>query len=181
MLYELTEIKRLRNKLGLNQKELANLANVSQSLVAKIEAGKIEPTYNKVKKIFEILNSLREKEEVKAKKLMNKKIIFVRPKEKIKEIIKIMKQKGISQIPVSRKGKVCGIIAEKTILEKIAEGKPVGGMEAEEIMADCPPIVSLGTSQRVVLGILKEHPIVLVAENGDVKGLISKSDVLDRI
>jgi predicted transcriptional regulator len=55
MLYELEEIKKLRRKLGIGQKELAGLANVSQSLIAKIESKKIEPTYNKVRKIFDIL------------------------------------------------------------------------------------------------------------------------------
>lgn len=181
MLCELSEIKKIRKKLGLNQKELANLACVSQSLIAKIEAGKIEPTYNKVKKIFEILNALEEKEEAKAKELMNKKVLFAKPKEEIKEIIKIMKRKGISQMPVSKKGKICGMISEKIILEKIAEGKDVGEMRVEEVMDDCPPIVSLEISQRIILEILKAYSIVLVAEKGEIKGLISKSDVLGRI
>ncbi len=181
MINNLEEIKKLRKKLGLGQKELAGLAGVSQSMIAKIESNKIEPTYNKVKKIFNALVALEEKEEIKAKGLMNKKVIFVKPKDKIKHIIKTMKQKGISQMPVLKDGKVCGIINEKIILEKIAEGKQVGDMNAEEIMEDCPPIISLETSRKIILEILKAYPVVLVAEKGEIKGLISKSDVLETI
>ena len=95
MVYQLTEIKKLRLKLGLNQKELADKSGVSQSLIAKIEAGKIEPTYTKANNILETLRQLEEKEETKARDLMNKKLVFAPPEEKIKDIIKIMKQKGI--------------------------------------------------------------------------------------
>ena len=36
---ELEEIKRIRKKLGISQTELANRAQVSQSLIAKVESG----------------------------------------------------------------------------------------------------------------------------------------------
>lgn len=178
---EIKEIKRIRQKLGLNQKELAIRAGVSQSLIAKIEAGKLEPTYSKACKIFAALEEIEEKEAVKAKDLMNKKVVFAKPKEKVKEIIKAMKRKGISQMPVLKEGKVCGVINEKIILENIAAGKNVGEMKVEEVMDDSPPIISLNTTRRTILQILKEHSIVLVAEKGEVKGIISKSDVLGRI
>ena len=61
-MYKLSEIKRLRKKLEINQKELAVRAGVSQSLIAKIEAGKIEPTYSKACGILETLKDLEEQE-----------------------------------------------------------------------------------------------------------------------
>ena len=48
-MFELNEISRLRKQLGLTQAELAKLSGVSQSLIAKLEAGKIEPSYSKAK------------------------------------------------------------------------------------------------------------------------------------
>ena len=75
MTYELEEVKKIRKKLGMTQTDLANRAQVSQSLIAKIESGKIDPTYTKTQKIFTALSELEKKEEAKAEQLMNTKII----------------------------------------------------------------------------------------------------------
>ena len=83
--YELEEIKKIRKNLGLTQSELAKRANVSQSIIAKIESGKIDPTFTKTKKIFETLNYLENKEEIKAEELMNKKIVSLTHNESIKQ------------------------------------------------------------------------------------------------
>ena len=112
---------------------------------------------------------------------MNKKIVFVKPEDEVKDVIKIMKQKSISQIPVRKDKVVCGLISEKIILDQVATGKNLTKLTVEDIMADCPPIISLETKQRIILEILREHPIVLVAQKGEIKGIISKSDLLERV
>ncbi|MFH1683029.1 MAG: CBS domain-containing protein [Candidatus Woesearchaeota archaeon] len=180
MLDELKQIKKIRNRLGINQKELAVKAGVSQSLIAKIESGKIEPTYSKVKRIFEALNELEEKEELKAKDLMNRRVIFIKPNDIIKKVIRLMKEKGISQLPVLDQKKISGMVNEKIILENISEGKNIAELKVKEVMDDSPPIISLETSQKIILELLKENSIVLVAEKGEVRGLISKSDILEK-
>ena len=116
MMQNLNEIKQTRKNLGINQKELAERAGVSQSLIAKIESGKIDPTFTKAKQIFQALEELREKEEIKTNKIMNRKVVFVQANDKIKEIIQLMKKKGISQVPVLEKEKVCGQIGEQVAL-----------------------------------------------------------------
>ena len=177
---KLNEIKRLRKKLDLNQKELAQQAGVSQSLIAKIEAGKIEPTYSKACRILDTLKDLEDQTEAKAEDLMNTKIVFIKPTAQVKEVIKIMKQKGISQIPVMKDKVVCGLINEKIILDQIVKGENMNTLLVEEIMDECPPIISLETKQRTILEILREHSIVLVARKGEIKGVISKSDLLGK-
>src|SRR3989344_8683891 len=175
----LTEIKQLRRKYHLNQKELAQRAEVSQSLIAKIEAGKVEPSYSKAKLIFEALDQLREKEEAKAKDIMNKKISFAEMGEPLKEIIKTMKSKGISQLPVLSKEKVCGIITEGSILRKMLEQPEKSNLfKAEDVIEEAPPVITMNTGFRTISNILRDYPIVLVAERGDIKGIISKSDLL---
>ena len=135
MLEDLNEIKRIRKKHGLNQKELAEKADVSQSLIAKIESGKIEPSFSNAKKIFQALEELREKEELKAKNLMNKKIVFAKANDKVKDIIQVMKKKSISQIPVMNKNNICGLLTEGLILRKIAANpEAINQLTVEEIM-----------------------------------------------
>ncbi len=182
MLQNLEEIGRMRKKHNLNQKELAEMAGVSQSLIAKIEAGKIEPSFSNAKKIFSALEELREKAELKAKELMNRKVSFAETGDKVKEIIQIMKKKGISQIPVMALGKVCGLVTEGDILAKIAEHpEKINSLKAEEVMEEVPPIVSVNTGQKTLLELLKNNQIVLVMEKGEIVGIISKSDLLGKI
>jgi len=182
MVEMLEKIKNLRKKYGLTQKELADRAGVSQSLIAKIEAGTLDPTYTNAQKIFSALEEMREKKEVKAKEVMHKKVDFAEKDEAVKEIIKLMKKKGISQLPVLDKGKVCGMISEKVILKSVmADPERIVHLKVEEIMEDTPPIVSLKTGLTTLLNLMQEYSVILVADKGEIKGIISKSDLLGKI
>ena len=61
---DLGQIKLLRKALGITQHVLAKKAEVSQSIIAKIESSSIDPTYSKVCKIFEALDRLQKQEEL---------------------------------------------------------------------------------------------------------------------
>src|SRR3989344_2344752 len=108
----LNEIRRLRKKYDLSQKDLANLSGVSQSLIAKIEAGKVEPTYSKALQLFKALDGLRDRDETKAKDVMNHRVISIQAADSVKEVIEVMKNSKISQLPVLLNGNVCGLISE---------------------------------------------------------------------
>ena len=100
MLPELDEIVKKRKMLGLTQKGLADITGVSQSLITKLEAGRIEPSYNKAKRIFEALNRLELKAEFSAKDLLNEEIVGIQKSEIVSEAVKLMMDLGYSQIPV---------------------------------------------------------------------------------
>ena len=53
LLPSLDIIKRERERLRLSQKQLANMANVSTSMINQIESGRCKPSYNTAKTIFE--------------------------------------------------------------------------------------------------------------------------------
>jgi len=178
----LQEIKRLRKKYHLTQKDLAIRSGVSQSLIAKIEAGRIDPTFTKTQFIFQALDQLREKEELKAKDVMHKKVNFADVDDSLDQIIKIIKSKNISQLPVLSNENVCGLITESTILKKVMESPhKAHSLKAGDIMEDSPPIVSLKTGLKTLLNLLQENQIVLVSDKGKVKGVISRSDLLGRV
>jgi len=164
--------------MGLTQTELAKKANVSQSLIAKIESGKIDPTFTKTKKIFETLSDLEKKEEVKAEEVMKKNIISIAPKDNIKNSIQKMKKYNISQMPVIEDNKAVGLISESILLDALMEEK---GKKVKEIMEDTPPIVSKNSSIKVISSLLHHYPMVLVAESGKLVGLITKSDLLEKL
>jgi predicted transcriptional regulator len=178
MSYELAEIKKIRKNLGLTQTDLAKRANVSQSIIAKIESGKIDPTFTKTKRIFETLNDLENKEEIKAEELMNKKIVSLSPNNNIKDSINKMKKFGISQMPVLDDDKVIGLVSESTLLNALI-GKKENNIQ--DIMEETPPIVSKTASVKVVSNLLKHYPVILVSESGKLIGLITKSDLLSKL
>lgn len=178
MTYELDEVKKIRKKLGMTQTQLANRAGVSQSLIAKIESGIIDPTYTKTKKIFNALSELEKKEDIKAEQLMMGKIISVPSDTSIKEAIAKMRKFQISQIPIIDDYKLVGLVSESTILDALLNSKST---KVKEIMQEAPPIVSKKTSVQVVSNLLRHYPMVLVSEEGKLIGLITKSDLLGKL
>ena len=181
MTYTLQDIKSLRKKLGMTQADLSKKAQVSQSLIAKIEAGKIDPTFSRAKQIFDALSSIAEKNETKAEEIMNKNIITLETKDKLNSAIKKMKKYEISQLPVMEKDIVVGLISESTILAKMAEIEDVSELikfTVSEVMSECPPIINHLTPLPVISSLLRFYPIVLVTKNGKLAGLISKADII---
>ena len=178
MPYELNEIKKIRKNLGLTQSELAKKANVSQSLIAKIESNKIDPTFTKTKKIFETLNDLGKKEEIKADEVMKKNIISISSNDTIKNSISKMKKFDISQMPVIDDHKAVGLISESILLDALMENK---GKKVAEIMEEAPPTVSKTASIKVLSSLLHHYPMVLVSESGKLIGLITKADLLGKL
>ncbi len=50
-------IKKLRQINNISQQELANITNLTQSTISRIENGDVDPPYSKYKKILEVLLS----------------------------------------------------------------------------------------------------------------------------
>jgi predicted transcriptional regulator len=178
MLPNLSEIKAQRKKLNITQNELSNLTNISQSLITKIESGKLEPTYNKAKKIFETLQNLSHKKTKKAKDIMNKNIIKLYHNDELRKAILIMKKHGISQIPVYNENKMVGFISESILLDSIIENKR---NFVSEVMHERPPTISEDTPIEIISTLLKYSPLIIVFGNGKAKGIITKSDVLNSL
>lgn len=178
MFPELAEIKRLRKMHNLTQSKLAKLSQVSQSLIAKVESGRIDPTYTNVKRIFEVLNGLSEQKEHKAEEFMVKRIISCTSDESVTSAIKKMKTYGISQLPVIDRGIATGQVTETNLIDALATEKDVTKMNVSELMQQAPPIVSRKTPRKIILDLLRYSPLVLIAENGHLKGVITKQDIL---
>ncbi len=174
---EIQNIKKMRMALELTQHQFAKNAGVSQSLIAKIESGRVDPTYSKVKQIEEALQFLSSKKEPNLEVVMTKKIITAKPSEKATEVIKIMNNKNISQIPVLEGDNVVGLVSESSALENAEKLKILA---AKDIMDEAPPIVSINTSLSVISNILKHYPLVLVKRKGILIGVITKSDLLQK-
>ena len=180
----LEEIAKKRRQLGLKQAELAKLAGVSQSLVAKLESGKIDSSYTKVKTIFDVLDRLEAKTKIQEEKVVPNEIIGVQKDEPISKVVRLMKDHDYSQIPVFNGKQSVGSISEKTILRQILAGKDlaqISKLPIEEVMEEAFPQVGEDAPLSLISSLLQTYPAVLVSKKGIVQGIITKADLLRMI
>jgi predicted transcriptional regulator len=174
----ITQLKRIRTRLGLTQTEFAKQAGVSQSLITKIEAGKIDPKYSTVQRLEHCIAQLENKTQPTVGEIMQCSIIYATPQERITHLIRRMQQAGISQVPVMDGKHVAGLITESIILEAIEAGKELSKVAAAEIMIESPPILPASTPLPAAMRLLEHSPIILVSEKSNVVGIVARSDLI---
>ena len=91
--------------LGISQKKLAFSVGTSQSLVAKIESNRVNPSYEVVKRIFEYLDRMEQPKIGLAKDVEKRDLVWIRKSEKVREAADKMRLYGFSQLPVRDDGR----------------------------------------------------------------------------
>lgn len=181
MLPNLDEIGRRRRLLAMSQKELAKLSGVSQSMIAKIESGRISPSYLKTKAIFDMFESLERRNQLKAKDVSHGKVVGLQAHEPVAKGVRVMRETGFSQLPIFSGNQVVGSLTEKVILQSLmstTNPDELSKQPAERIMDEAFPTVSEETPLSTVSALLQYEPAVLVAKRGRVFGIITKADLL---
>ncbi|MDA4128160.1 MAG: CBS domain-containing protein [Thaumarchaeota archaeon] len=176
------QLKRIRVQLSMTQASLAREAGVSQSLIAKIEAGKADPAFSALKAISEALRSKRATEERRAADVMSHPVISVKPTAKLAECISLMKHHGISQLPVIEGGLAVGSVTENSILVIMSEKedpKKILSEPVRKFMRPPFPVVSQDTPTEALLSLFNFVPVVLVSAGEKITGLIAKIDLLE--
>ena len=172
---DLSQLKHLRVALHLSQQDLAKRAGVSQSLIAKIEAGRMDPSLSNAQKIAKALAEESPKE-TRVKQVMSKSVVSFPPETVVVEAVKEMKKKGISQFPVLKDGLVLGRITESLILDHVDE---LATATLKDIMLSPPPMVDKETAIPAILPLLQAYNMILVVDKGCVSGIITKADVMN--
>ncbi len=181
MLPSLEEVAKKRRILDLTQKKLANLAGVSQSLIAKLESQKIDPSYNKVKAIFDTLERLATKTEVRVDEVLHNEVVGIQKSELVSKAVRLMTDYGYSQLPVFDNEHAVGSISEKTILGQVSAGKDLAQVSkilVEEVMEEAFPQVSEDAPLPLISSLLQVYPGVLISKKGKVVGIVTKADLL---
>ena len=177
----LEDIGKRRRQLGLKQSELAKAAGVSQSLIAKLEAGTIDSSYTKVRTIFDVLERLEFKTKVQTEKILHTEVVSVQRSQPISEAVTVMKEHGYSQIPVFDGKQSVGSISEKAILRQILAGQDldeISRQPTERIMEEAFPQINDDAPLSLITSLLQTYSAVLVSKKGVVIGIITKADLL---
>lgn len=181
MLPSLEEVGKKRKMLDLTQKQLAKLAGVSQSLIAKLESKKIDPSYTKVKAIFDVLERLEIKTEVHAKGVLHNEVVGVQKSDLVSKAVRLMTDHGYSQLPVFDEEHAVGSISEKTILGQVSAGKDlaqVSKLPVGDVMEEAFPQVGEDAPLPLISSLLQVYPAVLISKKGKVVGIVTKADLL---
>lgn len=179
MVFDITQLRKIRKQLDMTQHSLAKEIGISQSMIAKIESGKLDPTYSYVKKIEDRIMHLTKGDEKEAKDLMHVKVISAGKDTLVKEVVSMMNRHGISQVPIVDRGNIIGLITESTVLNQ--QGRSFEDKKAYEIMGESPPIIDKHAKLETIVQILKFYPILLVKESGKLVGVITKADIIKNL
>ncbi|MHA1785862.1 MAG: CBS domain-containing protein [Candidatus Helarchaeota archaeon] len=174
------ELRKLRKNANLTQTELANLAGVSQSLIARIENNTIDPRISTLKKILKAIFEAKENKK-RAIDFAIKKVITISDNNLISKAANIMNQKSISQlIVIDGKNNIVGSIREKSITRKLLEhGEMILKDKIKNQLDDPLPEISAESSLEEIKSLVIENDaVILVSKDKKIKGIITKADII---
>lgn len=182
----LEDVKKLRRQLGLTQAQVARLAGVSQSLIAKIENARTEPSYLHVKRIFEALDreSHKLRPELTLGEVCSKRLVTATRGEKISEAVALMRRHQISQLPIFEGDVQVGSLTERTISHELAIERPpetIARLRVSDVLSEPFPQLDEGTPLHLAAALLQTESAVLVTKNGRPLGIITKADLLKAV
>jgi cystathionine beta-synthase len=111
-------------------------------------------------------------------------LVHTHPTESVADAIAIMREYGVSQIPVVRAeppvmtAEVAGAVIERHVLDALFAGKVHLADPVEMVMSEALPMVGAGESVGSAIKALQESDALLVVEDGKPTGVITRQDVL---
>jgi predicted transcriptional regulator len=167
------DLRQRRTELELTQARLAEMAGVSQPLIARIEGGDVDPRLSTLRRIVEALEEA-EGDVLRARDIMHEAVASVAPDESVAEAEELMAETAYSQLPVVQNGVPVGSISHGDV---IRAGEDAGGLPVSEAMSESFPTVSPAATVDEVRNLLDHYEAVIVTEGGETVGIITQADV----
>jgi cystathionine beta-synthase len=110
--------------------------------------------------------------------------IHTHPTESVADAIAILKEYGVSQIPVVRAeppimtAEVSGAVFERVVLDALFHGTVHLSDPVESVMSPTLPMVGAGESVSVAMAALADSDALIVVDDGKPTGVITRQDVL---
>ncbi|ELZ14859.1 CBS domain containing protein [Natrinema thermotolerans DSM 11552] len=171
------DLRQRRTDLGLTQSELAETADVSQPLIARIEGGDVDPRLSTLRRIVNALETA-EHDVIRAADLMNEAVVSVSPDDPVSEAAQRMEKEAYSQLAVIQDGIPVGSISQSDLVHLDSEDRdePI-----EEHMSESFPTVSKDATLDEISNLLEHYKAVMITEAGETVGIITEADVAARL
>jgi IMP dehydrogenase len=102
--------------------------------------------------------------------------ITMDPDQKIYEALEVMKKYRISGVPITRRGKLVGILTNRDLRFETELEQPISAVMTKENLITAPPGISLEESKRL-LHKNRIEKLLVVDEQFNLKGLITIKDI----
>ena len=167
------DFKLLRIQAGLSQGELADLINKTQSYVARIEGGTLNPPLSVV---YDIIRATHGWSGKKCSDIMTRDPETVDARNSVMQAVHKMREGDFSQLPVVRTGRVLGVVTMKDIFDNLE--LDLDEVSVEAIMSHSgSPMVDDDIAVESIIPLFRESSCVLVQRQGRLSGIITKSDL----
>ena len=181
----LTEFRKLRSITGWTQRQLVTRVRAAgfkfqQSQLSKIEGGdeKVKIDYRLATKVFEILEAEIRRQSKggrrAASEVMTPRREFLRasPSNRVETLAKKMKEREISQVPVMTRERVVGTLTFQDMF-----GAERNALVGEHMSAPLPSYPA-STTVRSLRSVLSDYQAVLLEEQGEIVGILSRPDAI---
>ena len=175
------QLKKIRTQLGYTQGALAEAAGVSQSIIAKIEAGAVDPTFRTLSAISKALRATTTTQGKKAADVMSSPVVGVQEGDRIRACAELMKKKGFSQVPVFRGERIVGTVTDSHVVTLLSEAQDPRKILDDKVGNHILPVfavVGRDTPVEALFSLFRYLPAVLVGRGDRVEGIITKIDLL---
>jgi len=171
------DIQKLRQRRGFTQAELASKVGVSQSYIARLERGSLDPKLSLVKKIVEILTGDTGKV---CSEIMSTDPVTIDARAAVSAAVSLMQEHNYSQLPVMRGTTLVGIITEWDIIQNLQHD--LREISVQAIMSPSSVLMVDGnTPIDVIIPLFENYQAVLVQNQGRIHGIITRSDFLNLV
>jgi predicted transcriptional regulator len=204
VLPEIKEIKQRRVKMEFTIRVFVNTINnlggkkekdqLSPSWLHQVEKGKIpNPSYFKIKQIFDFLECVEKKKQITAEELCvphkkfkktsksNATMEFCEIGTPILKVHNKMQEHKISQMPVLENGYCLGMITNQTTMDLTLEGNLAKIYVDKNILDYNYNTVNVQTPLNSIRRILKHFDYVLVEKEGIIHGILVKDDITNEL
>ena len=175
----LDELRKRRLSLGISLGELARAVGRSDATISRIERGQIRPSYELVQRILRHLEAAegRLAPPLKAGDVMNRGVVVVDSGSLLTPAAQQMERGGFSQLPVLDRGRVTGSLSETALLRALAQtaGRR---LRVGDVQEAAYPQVDEEFPTDLLSVILTRYPAVLVAHRGELRGIVTKTDLI---
>ncbi|MCK9792892.1 cystathionine beta-synthase [Isoptericola sp. 4D.3] len=111
-------------------------------------------------------------------------LVHTHPSETVRDAIEILREYGVSQMPVVgaeppvKIGEVAGAVSERALLDAVFSGRAALADRVDAHMQPRFPLIGAGEGVEAVRSALTEDDALLVVEDGDPVGVLTRHDLL---